>query len=229
MDFGSSSEAFGRMSQAAPAVRRVGSLTQQHASRSRSSRQLAGAVEHVDGGPEQVFEVGLQARVGQGGDKGVEDIGQRGANGVLLGQRPRVGFVLEGTMAIKLEFGEEGCSRGFGVVRLVLGEGGVGYRGRLPAEAAPIAAFAGVEYRGRTGLAPPRACASGRSAAEDGVGRLFCFAMQSRAGGGGKQLASAVAGPDRFRSDRPLRRAVGAVPPAGLAWLGDIATHDARR
>ena len=44
--------------------------------------------------------------------------------------------------------------------------------------AAPVAAFAGDEERGRTGPAPPGE-AGGRSAAEDGVGRLFWLAMQS--------------------------------------------------
>ena len=39
-----------------------------------------GAVEQVDGGPEQVLEVGLEARVGERGDQGVEDVGERGAD-----------------------------------------------------------------------------------------------------------------------------------------------------
>ncbi len=46
---------------------------------------VGGAVEQVDGGPEQVFEVGFEARVGQGGDQGVEDVGQRGADGASSG------------------------------------------------------------------------------------------------------------------------------------------------
>ena len=41
---------------------------------------VGGAVEQVDGGPEQVLEIGLEARVGEGGDQGVEDVGERGAD-----------------------------------------------------------------------------------------------------------------------------------------------------
>ena len=48
------------------------------------------AVEQVDGGPEQVFEVGLEAGIGEGGHQGIEDVGQRGADRALLRQGPGV-------------------------------------------------------------------------------------------------------------------------------------------
>ncbi len=68
---------------------------------------VGGTVEEVDRGPEQVFEVGLQARVAQRGDQGVEDVGDGAADDLGFGERPGVGLVLEGAMAVELEFGEE--------------------------------------------------------------------------------------------------------------------------
>jgi hypothetical protein len=34
-----------------------------------------GAVERIDGRPEEIVEVGIEARIGHGGDQGVEDVG----------------------------------------------------------------------------------------------------------------------------------------------------------
>ena len=45
-------------------------------------------------------------------DQGVEDVGDGAGDGVGFGQRPRVGLVLEGTIAIELEFGEDVIGRG---------------------------------------------------------------------------------------------------------------------
>jgi hypothetical protein len=45
---------------------------------------------------------------------------------------------------------------------------------------APIAAFTRSPDGGQTGPAPQSVSDNGRSAAEDGGRRLFCFAMQSR-------------------------------------------------
>ena len=118
---------------------------------------VGGAVEQVDGGPEQVFQVGLEAGVGKGGDEGVEDVCQRGSDGELVGQRPCVGFVLEGAMAVKLEFAEERGGRGFGVVRLVVGVGVVGHRGLPPAA---DRAHRGLRRRRRPGA--DRACTAAR-------------------------------------------------------------------
>ena len=42
---------------------------------------VGGAVEEIDGAPEEVFEVGLEARVAERGDERIEDVGQRGLHG----------------------------------------------------------------------------------------------------------------------------------------------------
>ena len=68
---------------------------------------VGGAVEEVDRRPEQIVEVGFEARVAQGRDQRVEDIGDGAADGVGFGQRSGVGFVLEGSVAIELQFGEK--------------------------------------------------------------------------------------------------------------------------
>ena len=73
---------------------------------------VGGAVEEIDGRPEQVFEVGFEARVAQRRDEGVEDVGDGAGDGVGFGQRSRIGLVLEGTVAIELKFGEDVIGRG---------------------------------------------------------------------------------------------------------------------
>ena len=71
-----------------------------------------GAVEEVDRRPEQIFEVGFEAGVGQGCNQGVEDVGDGAGDRARFGQWPRVGFVLEGAVAVELEFGEDVVGRG---------------------------------------------------------------------------------------------------------------------
>ena len=73
---------------------------------------IYGAVEEVDGRPEQVVEVGFEARVAEGCDQGVEDVGDGAGDGIAFGKRPRIGLVLEGTIAIELEFVEDVIGRG---------------------------------------------------------------------------------------------------------------------
>ena len=70
------------------------------------------AVEEVDGRPEQVLEVGLEAGVAQRGDEGVEDVGDGAGDDLAFGKRPRIGLVLEGTVAIELKFAEDVVGRG---------------------------------------------------------------------------------------------------------------------
>ena len=48
----------------------------------------------------------------QGDDEGVEDVGDGAGDDLGFGQRPRVGFVLEGAVAVELEFGEDVIGRG---------------------------------------------------------------------------------------------------------------------
>ena len=72
---------------------------------------VGGAVEEIDGRPQQALEVGFEARVTQRRDQRIEDVGHGACNGVGFGQRPRVGFVLERTMAIELELAEHMIGR----------------------------------------------------------------------------------------------------------------------
>ena len=66
-----------------------------------------GAVEEIDGRPEQVLEVGLEPRIAEGRDQGVEDVGEGAGDGVAFGKRPRIGLVVEGAVAIELKLAEE--------------------------------------------------------------------------------------------------------------------------
>ena len=66
-----------------------------------------GAVEEIDGRPEQVLEVGLEPRVAEGRDQGVEDVGEGAGDGVAFGKRPRIGLVVEGAVAVELNLAEE--------------------------------------------------------------------------------------------------------------------------
>ena len=70
------------------------------------------AVEEIDGRPEQLLEVGLEARVAKCRDEGVEDVGDGAGDRLRVRQRPRVGFVVERPVAIELEFGENAVGRG---------------------------------------------------------------------------------------------------------------------
>ena len=80
---------------------------------------LVGAVEEIDGRPQEILEVGFEAGFAQARDEGVEDIGDGGSDDTGFGQRSRVGFVLEGTIAVKLEFGEDVVGRGCRMRRLI--------------------------------------------------------------------------------------------------------------
>src|SRR3546814_2006335 len=60
----------------------------------RSLDPAGRAMEEVDGRPEQIVEIGLEAGVLQGDDQRIEDVGDGAGDGVPLGQRPRVDFVL---------------------------------------------------------------------------------------------------------------------------------------
>jgi hypothetical protein len=64
-----------------------------------------GAVKEVDRRPQQIFEVGFEACVGERGDKRIENVGDGAADGLGFGQRSRVGLVLERTVAVELQFG----------------------------------------------------------------------------------------------------------------------------
>lgn len=54
----------------------------------------------------------FEAGVAEGGDQGVEDVGDGASDGIAFGKRPGIGFILERTVAIELEFGEDVFGRG---------------------------------------------------------------------------------------------------------------------
>ena len=57
---------------------------------------------------------GFEAGVGERHHKGVEDVGDAAGHDIALGERPRVGFVGEGAIAVEGDFIEEmGGGRGF--------------------------------------------------------------------------------------------------------------------
>ena len=76
---------------------------------------IDGAVEDVHRRPEQILEVGFEARIGERHHEGVEDVGDAAGEDVRFGQRPGIGFVLERTVAIELEFVEDLVGRGCAV------------------------------------------------------------------------------------------------------------------
>jgi hypothetical protein len=56
----------------------------------RALHPVGGAVEQVDGGPEQVVEIGFEAGVTQGRNQGIEDVGDGAANEMLFGKRTQI-------------------------------------------------------------------------------------------------------------------------------------------
>jgi len=57
-------------------------------------------------------EVGFEASITQRRDQGIEDVGDGAADDACLGQRARIGLVLERTPAVELELGQDMCRRG---------------------------------------------------------------------------------------------------------------------
>jgi hypothetical protein len=55
-----------------------------------------GAVEQVDGRPQQIVEVGLEARVAQRRDQGIEDVDDGAGDDVAFGKRPGSGSSSKG-------------------------------------------------------------------------------------------------------------------------------------
>ena len=72
---------------------------------------VGGTMEEVDGRPEQILEVRLEPGVVQGGDQGVEDVGDRASDHLAFGQRSRIGLVVEWTVAKELQFAEHVVGR----------------------------------------------------------------------------------------------------------------------
>jgi hypothetical protein len=57
---------------------------------------LGRAVKDVDGRPQQVAKVGLEAGIVEDESQGLEDAGDRVLDGVIFGQRPRIGLSWNG-------------------------------------------------------------------------------------------------------------------------------------
>ena len=68
-------------------------------------------MEDIDGRPEEIVEVGFEARVLQGHDQGVEDVGDRARDLVAVRQKPLIGFVGERPVAVELQFVEDVVGR----------------------------------------------------------------------------------------------------------------------
>lgn len=64
-------------------------------------------MEDVDRRPEEIVEVGLEAGVLKGDDQGVKDVGDGAGDMVAFRKRSGIGFIREGTVAVKLEFAED--------------------------------------------------------------------------------------------------------------------------
>ena len=65
------------------------------------------AVEQVDERPQQIIEIVLEAGAGQHGAQRFDRIVELGLHGIGFGQRPRIGLVLAGTMAIERQLVEQ--------------------------------------------------------------------------------------------------------------------------
>ena len=73
------------------------------------------AVEQVDERPQEIGEIVLEAGAGQHGAEGLDHGVELALDGVGFGQRPRIGFVLAGAMAVKRKLVEKMRGRGSGV------------------------------------------------------------------------------------------------------------------
>jgi hypothetical protein len=122
----------------------------------------------------------LEPRVAQGSDQGVENIGDGTGDHLALWQGSRIGLVVEWTVAKELQFVEDEVGRRW---RVLFGVVMVAHRERSFAGlAAPIAAFVAITQTASGTGQNPKAQRRAEAPAEDGGGRLFCFAMQRPAG-----------------------------------------------
>ncbi len=72
-----------------------------------AANAVYGAVKEVDRRPEQIRKVRFEPGVVQRGDQCVEDIGNGASYRLTFGQRPRIGLVVEWTVAKELQFVED--------------------------------------------------------------------------------------------------------------------------
>jgi hypothetical protein len=77
-------------------------------------------MEEVDGRPQEVVEVGFEARVLQAGNQGIEDVGDGTGDTIAFGQRAGIGFILEGAVAVELKFLQDMVGWGRVVMRFIV-------------------------------------------------------------------------------------------------------------
>ena len=65
------------------------------------------AVEQVDERPQEIGEIVFEPGAGQHGAQGLDDCVELAADGIGFGQRPRIGFVLAGAMAVERQLVEQ--------------------------------------------------------------------------------------------------------------------------
>ncbi len=98
---------------------------------------IGGAVEEVDASTTAVVEVGLEPRVAQGRDEGVEDVGERALDAMLVGQGTWVGLVLMRAIAVDLQRVDDAVGGGRARDGFEVGVGRSSWRGLLRRLAAP--------------------------------------------------------------------------------------------
>ena len=166
---------------------------------------VAGAMEEVHRRPEQVLEIGFDAGVRQRRDEGVEDVGERASDGVLIGQGTRIRLVLMRMIAVDLQFVDDAVGRGRGMERLEVGvlvdrhgggsvDGGRAHRGLRGEKAADGPGLHRQAQRG------------GRSGAEEGR-EATVLLRDAKAGAGVPTRPVAWGGARRRKTvaDRPCR------------------------
>ncbi len=79
-----------------------------------------GAMEGVDHRPEQIVQVGFEARVGERAGECVEDIGDGAGDLVAVGRGPRVRLVVEGLVPEELKLGDHLVGGRRGVLGFVI-------------------------------------------------------------------------------------------------------------
>lgn len=73
---------------------------------------ILGAVEEIGKLPAQILQIGLEPRVDQRRDEGIEHVGHGTCCQALVGQRSGIGFVAKGSVAEKGKFIEKVCGGG---------------------------------------------------------------------------------------------------------------------
>ena len=113
---------------------------------------VGGAVEDVDRRPEEIVEVGFEAGVVQGGDQGVEDVGDGAGDMVALRQRSGIGLVRrrDGSHRAGVRRGHGRSGMRCGAVRSRRARSS----GCSVGSTATLAAFMATKAGGRAGPAP---------------------------------------------------------------------------